>query len=209
MTADDPRHRMLAQMSECAFRLGERFGAAAEQAETHAERLAAYELFDRCFFAVRVSIALELRLQREARLEGRLPVAAAVAQTEAADNESGDREPGDDEPAEIERYTELDRDRDREPASLPVLLSTLTRIADVAAGLPGPPPAELPTLRELLARVSVQSASADVPAGAATAPGGATLRTRLAGSATTPLFAMGAPAAPWPPPRRRATGPPA
>lgn len=209
MVDDDLRHSMLAQMSECAFRLGERFGAAAEQAETHAERIEAFELFDRCFFAVRVSIALELRLRREARLEGRLPVAAAGREHEAADIEPGDRESGDDEPAETERYTELDRDRDREPASLPVLLSTLTRIADDAAALPGPPPAELPTLRELLARVSVQSGLTDVPVGAATAPGGATLRTRLAGSATTPLFAMGAPAAPWPPPRRRATGPPA
>ncbi len=164
MIDDDPRHRMLAQMSECAFRLGERFGAAAEQAETHAERIEAYELFDRCFFAVRVSIALELRLRREARLEGRLPVAAAAFAPEA-----DDIEPGDEERAETERYTELDRDRDREPASLPVLLTTLTRIADGAAALPGPPPAELPTLRELLARMSVQSGSAGVssPAGAA------------------------------------------
>ena len=47
---------------------------------------------------------------------------------------------------------EADRDREREPVSLPVLLKTLHSVAADAAALPGRKPAELPTLKDLLAR---------------------------------------------------------
>lgn len=202
MSDVDPRSAMLAQMAECAFRLGTAFGAQAERAETLEETVAAFELFDRCFFAVRMSITLELRLQREARLDGRLSTAGVDAA--AQDPDEQDRIERD--PAETESYTERERERDREPASMPVLLRTLSNIVVDAAALPGPPPAELPTLRELLARYAP-----DAPASPST---GRALRSRLAASATTPAFAVSA-AAPRPaggrpvfPPRGRATGPP-
>ncbi len=204
MSDEDPRHHMLARMSECAFRLGEHFGAAAEAAQTHAEKVQAFELFDRCFFAVRVSIALELRLRRESRWR-------PAVEIEAAERETAD--PSDDEPLEVERYTECDRERDREAVSLPVLLRTVSGIVDAAAALPGPPPAELPTLRELLVRMSAAPADVRSAGGVIRPASAANLRARLAGSATAPAVAFAGSAGfgsarGGMPTRRRATGPP-
>lgn len=56
---------MLPEMSACAYRLGMAFGQAAEPAEDDGRRLEMFQLFDRCFFAVRVATALQLRLRRE------------------------------------------------------------------------------------------------------------------------------------------------
>jgi hypothetical protein len=190
---------MLFEMGQCAYRLGKVFGAEAERAETHERRLEYFQLFDRCFFAARMSVALELRLRREARAEGR-------AHAEAGEREAAERDERD--PPETETYTETEaeRDREREPVSLPVLLTTLSGIAADASALPGPPPAALPTLRELLARVKSD------PAPTARPPAGGGLRTRLAASATTPAFGLPPPA--HPSARRgalalrRATGPP-
>jgi hypothetical protein len=64
MTATDPRCARLSDLSECAYRLGLAFGREAEQAGDTARTLEYFRLFDRCFFAVRVATALELRLQR-------------------------------------------------------------------------------------------------------------------------------------------------
>lgn len=64
MTAADPRCAMLSELSQCAYRLGLAFGHEAERAEDAARRLEYFRLFDRCFFAVRVATALELRLWR-------------------------------------------------------------------------------------------------------------------------------------------------
>jgi hypothetical protein len=210
MDAADPRSAMLADMGACAYRLGMAFGAEAERAQTTADKLQYVQLFDRCFFAVRVGIALELRLEREARRAG----ASRHSDDLAA---RAERDPPEDEraePLELERpetleYTERDREREAEGASLPLLLRTLEAVAADAKALPGPPPAALPTLQDLLARFS----SGPVPA---PRPGGARpLRARLTGSAAA-LAARPAAAQTLtlsPPPRapsmaRGATGPP-
>ena len=164
MTAADPRIEMLAEMGACACRLGMAFGAEAERALTTSDRLRFFQLFDRCFFAVRVGIALELRLKREA---GR-----GAGGSEREDREdSAERDPPEverAEPLELERperldYTERDRDREVERASLPLLLRTLAGVVADATALPGPPPAALPTLQDLLARFSSGTDAAPRP----------------------------------------------
>lgn len=214
MTAADPRIEMLAEMGACACRLGMAFGAEAERALTTSDRLRFFQLFDRCFFAVRVGIALELRLKREA---GR-----GAGGSEREDREdSAERDPPEverAEPLELERperldYTERDRDREVERASLPLLLRTLAGVVADATALPGPPPAALPTLQDLLARFSSGTDAAPRPA--ASQP----LRARLTGSAAafaaTPasgevltLSPPGRPGVGDRPRRRGATGPP-
>jgi len=196
MSDADPRSLQLDELTQVAYRLGKAFGQAAEQAETHERRMELFHAFDRAFFSVRVGIALQLRLRREA---------AAPAEREAERDEERP-EPLERDPADrAERYDERDRDRDVERASFPILLRTLEGVADAAALLPGPPPAELPTLRELLARVGSKPASAPVGARSQSA-----LRARLTGSATSVMLAQ-SPArrtSTGSPGRRRATGPP-
>src|SRR5258707_2047323 len=108
MAIADPRSDMLSELSECAYRLGVAFGHEAEGAEDWARKLEYFRLFDRCFFAVRVATALELRLRR---------TAAGEAFVERDD--VGDRaDPPEDERAdsgtnpERERLEDADRDRE-------------------------------------------------------------------------------------------------
>ena len=77
------------------------------------------------------------------------------------------------------------------------------RGAPVVLGPPGPEPAELPTLRELLATAGASPAPAEQPR-----PGA--LRARLAGSAATAVATLDRPTEAKPAilPLRRATGPP-
>jgi hypothetical protein len=194
MTAADPCSDMLFALSQCAYRLGLAFGHEAERVEDVARKLEYFRLFDRCFFAVRVATALELRLWRT-------PAGApgeVFAEREEDPNDRAD-------PSEVERPErgeEADRDREREaePASLPVLLRTLDGVAADAAAMPGPEPAALPTLRELLAHVAP-----DPPPTPKT-----DLRARLAGSGAAVTLQL----APRPTKMpgglavRRATGPP-
>lgn len=203
MIADDPRSRMLFEVGECAFRLGKVFGARAERAPTAALELEYFELFERCAFALRMSVALELRLHREARAEAR---DGRFAEREAAERDPVERDGSERDPVEPETYAEAERDREREPASLPLLLQSLESVTAGAAALPGPEPAELPALGELLVRVKAGAGSTLGPK----SPAGGGLRTRLAASATAPVFAM-----PLSPSGRRgalafrrATGPP-
>ncbi|WP_156466995.1 MULTISPECIES: hypothetical protein [unclassified Phenylobacterium] len=191
-----PSNVQLAELTQVAYRLGKAFGQAAEQAETHERRLEFFSAFDRAFFSVRVGIALQLRLRRE----------AAVPAEREAEREDERAEPLERDPAETgERYTERDRDRDVERASFPVLLRTLEGVADAAARLPGPPPAELPTLRELLAQVAPTPEFARARVRPQTA-----LRARLTGSgASVALAPSPARRTPHDPlAHRRATGPP-
>ncbi len=183
---------MLDALTRCAYRLGMAFGAEAERAQGKA-MLDAYERFDRCFFSVRMSIALQLRLRQAqpVRLE-------ATSGGDRAEREPSERESSDHhlraEPVERER------DRETERASVPLLLNALETVAADAALLPGPAPAALLTLRELLAKLS--SAPAQSPAPVATPlprPAG-DLRTRLAASTSPSVLTA--------PPLRRATGPP-
>ena len=198
MTNPDPRTRQLSDMADCAYRLGMAFGAAAESAQGTDQWLPYFNAFDRCFFAVRVSTALQLRLAR----------APAEPREAASDRETLIERPDPPEAEDRDRDPdERDRDRDRETerASLPILLRTLEGVAADAAALPDPKPAELLTLRELLAHAKAG------PGPASVAPSSAqNLRARLTGSG----------AATAPPPRspasnvglvlaaRRATGPP-
>ena len=170
-------------LSACAYRLAERFGAEAERAP--AGDLQAFELFERCFFAVRVATALQLRLWQT-------PGAARDAGVARTDRPDAALDRG------LARDRDTDRDREREPASLPLLLKTLEAVAEDAAALAGPAPAELPTLRELLAQLTT------APAKPSTG-----LRTRLAGSVAAPIKTNPPPTRPSPIlALHRATGPP-
>lgn len=186
----DAVHRQqLNDLTEIAYRLGVAFGVAAERADTDERQVELFKLFDRCFFSVRVGIALELRLRKELATR-------SAPEREAPEREAPERErPEAGERSDALRYDERDREREVERASLPLLLRTLESVAADAA-LPGPPPAELPNLRELLAQV--RGAEPTPPARPAKPP----LRARLTGSATLPPI--------YESPRlRRATGPPA
>ena len=184
---------MLSEMSACAYRLGMAFGREAERAVDWKRQLEFFRLFDRCFFSLRVAIALKFRLGSAAR---------------AAERAAGDERSERERPESLRDSPDRDRERDREvePASLPVLIGALEGIAADAAALPGPEPADLPTLRELIARAKSTPAPVQAPR---VPPTAASLRTRLAGSATAAV--MTAPAPPRPAPGlavRRATGPP-
>jgi hypothetical protein len=211
MTAADPRCAMLSELSECAYRLGVAFGGEAEGAEDAGRRLEYFQLFDRCFFAVRVATALELRLLRAPAVRPELQEAPAGREDlrdrdGRFENEGAeDERPDCDTKPERER-DEADRDREAEPASLPVLLRTLDGVAADAAALPGPQPAALPTLRELLAHVT-----SDAPPPAARAKTPASLRAQLAGSGAAQALALAPPRPSGPGGGlavRRATGPP-
>jgi hypothetical protein len=187
---------MLAEMRAPAFRLGMAFAAEAERATDMAKRIEFFHLFDRCGFAVRVGIALELRLERTpaARPEPREP---ATDREELIESEDlADRDPPE---ARYEPEYDRERDRETERASLPVLLRTLEGVVADTAKLPGPPPAELLTLRELLAKMKAEPASAPPklrPQLAATAAIPAAPQRRPASNVAEVLAA------------RRATGPP-
>jgi hypothetical protein len=193
---------MLAEMSACAYRLGLTFAQEAERAEDAGRRLEMYQLFDRCFFAVRVATALQLRLRRE--------TGAALAREAAGEAEDlHERDPAETErPERNERERmEADLDREREPASLPVLLGTLRGVAADAAALPGRKPGELPTLQDLLARATAAPSSARPAANSKSGP--PPLRERLAGSAAVAVATVPQTLRPSPGlPARRATGPP-
>ena len=194
---------MLAEMSACAHRLGVGFAAEAERTQDFGRRLEMFQLFDRCFFAVRVATALQLRLRRESGW-ARAREPAGEAEAEVLDGpESPERERPEAAEPERERF-EADRDRETERASLPVFLKTLQGVAAEAAALPGPRPAELPRLQDLLARATA------APEPARPAPR-APLRERLAGGSAAVAVATAPrpPASPLPfLPGRRATGPP-
>jgi hypothetical protein len=170
MATPDPRSRQLSDMADCAYRLGMAFGAAAEAAQGADRWLEYFNAFDRCFFAVRVATALELRLAR-APAEPREAASdreALIERPDPAETEDPDR--GDDE-------RDRDRDRETERASLPILLRTLEGVVADTAKLPGPEPAELPTLRELIAHAKAE------PGSACPAPRSSrSLRSRLTGS---------------------------
>ena len=166
MTKPDPRSRQLSDMADCAYRLGVAFGAAAETALGTDRWLPFFNAFDRCFFSIRVSTALELRLRR-APAEPREAASdreALIERPDPPETEDRDRDP-----------RERDRDRETERASLPILLRALEGVVADAAALPDPKPAELLTLRELIAHAK----AAPSPAAPGTAQ---SLRSRLTGS---------------------------
>jgi hypothetical protein len=184
---------MLAEMREPAFRLGMAFAAEAERAQDVSKKIEFFHLFDRCGFAVRVSIALELRLERTfaVRPEPREPASDREILVDHED--LADRDP----PHGYEPEYDRERDRESERASLPILLRALEGVVADATNLPGPPPAELLTLRELLAKVKAGPATARPQARARLAATPAARATRHQASNVGAVLAM-----------RRATGPP-
>ena len=189
MTAPVPPVEMLDALTQCAYRLGRAFAAEAERSHGKA-MLEACERFDRCFFSVRMGIALQIRLRRAE------PVYREV---------ESEREPTEREPSDLHTATEpLERERDRETerASVPLLLNALETVAADAALLSGPAPAALLTLRELLATFASAPAQTKVLARVVPSPKPAgDLRIRLAATASASILTI-------PPPRRHATGPP-
>ena len=189
MTAPVPPVEMLDALTQCAYRLGRAFAAEAERSHGKA-MLEACERFDRCFFSVRMGIALQIRLRRAE------PVYREV---------ESEREPTEREPSDHHTATEpLERERDRETerASVPLLLNALETVAADAALLSGPAPAALLTLRELLATFASAPAQTKVLARVVPSPKPAgDLRIRLAATASASILTI-------PPPRRHATGPP-
>jgi hypothetical protein len=182
----------LDEMRAAAHALGMAFAQAAQAEDDLDRKLTLFDAFHRSFASVRLSIALALRLEREAPTPTRI------------ETERPETEPLDVERAEAaerpERYDERDRDRETERASFPLLLRTLGRIADDAQALL-PQAAELPTLRELLDRVGAQPAAAE--------PVATPLRSRLSGgTATLTLPPPHRPGEPSPSPPRWSTGPP-
>ena len=188
---------ILSALTEAAYGLGIYYHdkhQQAEDAETEARCLGA---FDRCFTSVRLAIALKLRLHREARASTREP-AAERDETERDEGLEVDRP---------ERYTERDRDRETERASFPLPLKTLTGVVADASAIPGPQPAELVSLRELLATAGASPAPGVQPR---PPPQPSALKARLTGSAATAVLILdrAAGARPGIAPPRRATGPP-
>ncbi len=204
MITPDPRSQQLSDLVDCAYRLGMAFGAAVEPGQGADQWLPYFNAFDRCFFGVRVATALQLRLGH-ARAEPREAASDHEQLIERSDPpEAEDRDRGD-------RDYDRDRDRETEHASLPILLRTLEGVAADAAALPGPEPAELLTLRELLAHAKAE------PCPASVAPRSSQgLRARLTTScAATAPPPMPHPASPRPASNvgqvlaaRHATGPP-
>lgn len=202
--------RQLEEMREAAFGLGMCFAAAAKVEADVDRQLRLSDAFLRSFTAVRLSIALAMRMEREALSSAR-PAQDRDAEERPQATSSSERPEREDE-----------RDRDRETASLPILLRTLEHVADDAQALT-PQAAELPGLRELLDRVGVQPAASPTPvapAGTGPAPkasskgpsASAALKARLTGGAATltltPSAARPIGGLPGLAPPRRATGPP-
>ena len=191
MTTDT---RQLDDMREAAYGLGMAFARAAEAEGDLDRKLQLFDAFHRSFASVRLSIALAMRLRREAQ---------APARVETERDEERDEAPElSDAPERAERYDE--RDREVERVSLPILLRTLGRVADDAQALM-PQAAELPTLRELLDRVRAQ------PSPTAPAQAASPLRARLSGG--TAALTLAHPPEPRLPglpgaSPRRSTGPP-
>ncbi len=197
--------RQLDDMREAAYGLGMVFALAARAEDDLARKLKLFDAFHRSFASLRLSIALAMRLRREA-------LAPARNERDEPEREADERAEAPERPdyhERLERYDERDRDRESERVSLPILLRTLGHVVDDAQALM-PQAAELPTLREILNRIRAQPAAATPPAAP---PSSGALRGRLSGGAAALTLA--------PPPRpdshltglggappRRATGPP-
>jgi len=165
----------LDEMRDIAHALGMAFGLAAQAEDDLDRKLVLVDAFHRSFASVRLSIALALRLEREARTPARTETARA--ESDHAESEPRDVE-RDEAPERPERCDERDRDGEAERASFPLLLRTLDRVADDAQTLL-PQAAELPALRELLDRVGAR------PAAATAQPVATPLRSRLSGGTAT------------------------
>jgi hypothetical protein len=198
----DAETRQLDDMREAAYGLGMAFAQAAEAEGELDRKLQLFDAFHRSFASVRLSIALAMRLRREAQAPPRIETERPEREVERA--EALERC---DAPERPERYDERDRDREAERASLPVLLRTLERVADDAQTLL-PQAAELPTLRELLDRVRTQPTPAPAQP---SPPASGALRARLSGGTAaltlSPPARSGLPGLSAATPRR-STGPP-
>jgi hypothetical protein len=213
--------RQLDDLRQVAYRLGMAFGQAAEIEGDFDRKLQLFDAFHRGFASVRLSIALAMRWARE----GRLPARTIAEPTEREGErlevlERPDYPERPDFEVRPERYTERDRDREAERASLPLLLRTLDSVADDAQALL-PAVADLPTLRELLDQIRGPSAVPAATSGSAptaiqagkpsSGRSPSPLRARLTGGTATlarpPSLGLDLPGLPQAL-QRRSTGPP-
>jgi hypothetical protein len=201
----DHELRMLEAMVDCAHGLGVAFGQAAQAETDHAKKLGLFDAFNRSFLAVRMGIRLSLTLRAPPK-----PARADVVREEAAERDPPETDEADRPERDPGEGLERERDRDREPVSLPKFLATLRGVAADAArlDLPADLRAGASTLQDLLARAKADAAT---PV-AAKATGGVDLltrpaksapRTALLGSASAALAAPLARRGPGLPPPRR------
>src|SRR5688572_18026414 len=101
MTADT---RQLDEMRQAAYGLGMAFARAAEAEGDLDRKLQLFDAFHRSFASVRLSIALAMRLRREA-------LEPARTEPERAEREV-ERPEALERPDYVERYDERDRDRE-------------------------------------------------------------------------------------------------
>lgn len=191
----DHELRMLEALVDCAYELGIGFGEAAKAETDHARRLELLDAFHRNALAVRMGIRLSMTLRAPPK-----PARAEAAERDAPEMDETER-------LEREPSEGIEREREREPVSLPKFLSTLRGIAADAARLDLPTDlrAGASTLQELLARTNAAPATAR-PAGGVdllTRPPRPAPRTSLLGSASAALAAPLARRGPGLPPPRR------
>ncbi len=150
-----PDAALLSDMVACAHAFGMAFADKAQASDDEARELEYFELFDRCFRAMRIGIALKLKLGQ--------PLAAAMAMPIR-----GDRERDDERDDLRDRDTaDSDRDRETETASFPALIQTLGAVERAATDMGERLPAALrtatlPSLREILDRA--KAAPVEAPA---------------------------------------------
>ena len=197
---DVPPLEMIGAMTQCAYQLGVTASGIAQSAGDDLARFLAFSTeFRHCFFAVRMGIRLS-------QFEVVAPRVAAAASVETPDRERTERADRDDARGRIE--ADRDRERDREPVSLPQFLKTLGLVAKNAEQVRAELPAHirdttLPTLHALLRQAAAEPAPVAVLTRPTTAPA---VRARLLSSAGAPGFNPGSPARPPILPPRRSSG---
>ena len=186
---DVPPLEMIGAMTQCAYQLGVTASGIAQSAGDDLARFLAFSTeFRHCFFAVRMGIRLS-------QFEVMAPRVAAAASVETPDRERTERADRDDARGRIE--ADRDRERDREPVSLPQFLKTLGLVAKNAEQVRAELPAHirdttLPTLHGLLRQATATPAVAVL----ARPPAAPAARARLLSSAGAPGFNPGSPARP-------------
>ncbi len=198
---DVPPLEMIGAMTQCAYQLGVTASGIAQSAGDDLARFLAFSTeFRHCFFAVRMGIRLS-------QFEVVAPRVAA-ASVETPDRERTERADRDDARGRIE--ADRDRERDREPVSLPQFLKTLGLVAKNAEQVRAELPAHirdttLPTLHALL-RQATATPEREPVALLARPPTTPAVRSRLLNSTGTHGVSPGPP--PQPPilPPRRSSG---
>jgi len=170
----DHRCAQLSELADCAYRLGVQLAAAAEAEADVPKKVELFERFHDAAASVRLSLALQMRLRRmPAEPRPALPRFRPEALEREAPERPDFHDPPDWEDRDLLRYTERDREADREHVSFPALRRTLQSLVAGAEALPGPEPADLPRLREFLATTGPGTSPASSGVGPRRGGGGA------------------------------------